>query len=102
MAEQHVIEPTAGYKVYVPTWRERFWRKLGFRFHLGDEPEKPVPDPFVGWMQNKCSFHFGCGARLLLLITGRLEVTTTFDLDTPSPDKIRTRLDWQIKAPGER
>lgn len=92
---------SAGCYFYVPTWRERFWRKLGFRYHLGDErPPDEVEAP-AGWMQNKSGFHFDWADRLRLLLTGRLVVTTTYDLDVPSPDKIRTRLDWQIKAPGE-
>jgi hypothetical protein len=85
---------------YVPSRRERFWRKLGFRFHLGDErgPELPAP---AGWMRTTCQFGFDWADRLRILITGRLDVTMTYDLDVPSPDKIRTRMDWQIKAPGE-
>lgn len=88
------------YQEYRPSRRERFWRKMGFRYHLGEEqgPEMPAP---AGWMRNKCRFHFGWQDRLRLLLTGELEVTTTFDIDVPSPDKIRTRLDWRIKAPGE-
>jgi hypothetical protein len=96
-----MTEETSGcfYQEYRPSRRERFWRKMGFRFHLGDDP--PDVPPLVGWMQNKSRFNFGWGDRLRLLLTGRLEVTHTFEFDTPSPDKIRTRLDWQIKAPGD-
>jgi hypothetical protein len=90
-----------GYVQYRPSLRERFWRKLGFRYHLGDErPPDEIAAP-AGWMQNKSVFHFDWADRLRLLLTGRLVVTTTYDLDVPSPNKIRTRMDWQIKAPGE-
>lgn len=88
------------YQEYRPSIRERFWRKMGFHFHLGKEPEDQTPLP--GWMQNKSRFHFGVLDRVRLLLTGELECTLTFEFDTPSPDKIRQRLDWRIKAPGEK
>lgn len=87
--------------VYVPTRRERFWRWIGFRYHLGQLPNPDVEEPLQGWMQNTCFFRFDLKDRLRLLVTGRLKVVVTFDLDVPSPDKIRTRMDWQILAPGE-
>ena|ERR1700722_18523991 len=102
--EPVVAPPVNGgcfYQEYRPSRRERFWRAMGYRFHLGEEhgPEMPAP---LGRMQNKNRFHFGWLDRLRLLLTGELEVTLTFDMDVPSPDKIRTQLDWQIKAPGEK
>lgn len=89
----------AGYAEYIPTRRERLWRALGFRYHHGDSA--PEVWEASGWFQNKSCFHFDWKDRLRLLFTGRLKVVTTYDLDTVSPDKIRTRLDWQILAPGE-
>lgn len=84
---------------YVPTRRVRFWRKLGFRFHLGEDPENC--DAFQGWMQTCTTFRFCWSDRLRLLLTGRLQVTISNHLDTPSPHEFHTRMDWQIYAPGE-
>lgn len=84
---------------YKPTLRERFWRKLGFRFHLGEhEPD----EPWLGWMQTRSALHLDWRDRLRLLISGRLNLQHTFHMDTPSPDKIHTRFDWHITAPGEK
>jgi len=87
--------------IHVPTWRERFWRKLGFRFHLGEDQDSP-DDPNTGWMMTETDFRFGFGDRLRLLLTGHLRVRTVHDIDTPSPNRIKTRVDWQIYAPGEK
>lgn len=90
---------SVGCFTYVPSWRVRFWRSLGFHVHLGEEP--PNTEPLAGWMQNNSQFHFDWADRLRLLLTGRLMVTTAFDFDTPSPTVIRTRMDWSIIPPGE-
>ena len=96
-------DTTHGYAAeYAPSRSERLWRKLGFRYHLGELPNPDVQEPLAGWMQNRGYFSFDWSDRLRLLVTGRLKVVTTFDLDTPSPSKVRTRMDWQILAPGER
>ena len=45
-----------GYYVeYRPTARERFWRKMGYRFHLGEqEPGGPTEGKcWSGWMQTR-------------------------------------------------
>lgn len=89
----------AFYQEYRPSLRERFWRKMGFRFHLGDDGKDTTA--FQGRMKTRTRFRFCWSDRLRLLLTGRLEVTISNDIDTPSPDKIHTRMDWQIKAPGD-
>lgn len=85
--------------VYVPNRRERFWRSLGFRFHLGDEPEGV--DALSGWMRTDTSFNFGWFDRFRLLLTGRLRVSVTVHFDTPSPAVCKSRIDWRIVAPRE-
>ena len=84
----------------LPSRAERFWRWCGFCYHLGDLWEEEDP-ALIGWMQNKTGFHFDWRDRLRILISGRLDVKLTFDMDTPSPDKMRTRVDWHIRRPGD-
>ena len=86
--------------IHVPTIRERVWRKLGFRYHLGEEPEGT--DGLEGWMCTNSHFEFTWLDRLRLLMTGRLLVSTFVHHDTPSASVVKTRLDWRIYAPGER
>ena len=90
---------SAQYATYVPTLSERLWRKLGFHYHLGDEPEGA--DGLTGWMCNESYLQFGFLHRLRFLLTGRLKVRTVYHFDTPSPGTIKTRLDWMIYYPGQ-
>lgn len=85
---------------YVPKLSERIWRKLGFRYHLGEEPEGI--DGLEGWMRTDTRLHFDMKDRLRLLLTGRLLVSWTAHHDTPSAEVVRSRVDWRIYAPGER
>lgn len=85
---------------HIPTLRERVWRKLGFRYHLGDEPENV--DGLEGWVRTDMRLEFSIADRLRLLLTGRLFVASIVHSDTPSPSVCKSRLDWRIYAPGER
>src|SRR5258708_6478688 len=87
--------------VHVPTLAERFWWRLGFCYHLGDEPADIDGDALPGWMMTETHFSFSVADRLRLLLTGRLRVRTTSSIDTPSPTIVKNRLDWQVFAPGE-
>lgn len=92
-------KPTeGGYMVYTPTLRERFWRKLGFRYHLGEEPEGPE---LQGWMQTVAGLRLSFTDRLRILLTGHLRIKLTMSIDTPSPATVKTRMDWEIRAPGD-
>lgn len=84
---------------YVPTLMERFWRKLGFHYHLGDEPTDT--DLLKGWMRTDAGFNFTFTDRLRLLLTGKLRVTLIQHTDTESPSVIKNRVDWRIVAPGD-
>lgn len=86
--------------IHIPTLRQRVWRKLGFRYHLGDEPEGI--EGFEGWMRTDMRLEFSLVDRLRLLLTGRLFVASIVHSDTPSPNVCKSRLDWRIYAPGER
>lgn len=83
---------------YAPTWRQRFWRRMGFRYHLGEDPNDDAPD--AGWMRTDCRLHFSVADRFRLLLTGKLFIAVIVHTDTPSPDKTATRLDWLIIEPG--
>lgn len=85
---------------YVPTLRERAWRKLGFRYHLGDEPDGA--EVLDGWIRTDIRLEFSLVDRLRLLLTGRLFIASIVHTDTPSPSVCKSRLDWRIYAPGER
>jgi len=84
-------------QAHTPTKRERFWRALGFRFHLGDEPENP---PQIGWISHDTTFHLNWRDRLRLLVSGRFKLGFVLYTDTPSPTNIKARTDWQILPPG--
>jgi hypothetical protein len=84
--------------MYIPTFREKFWRSLGFRFHLGDEP--PDADSLEGWSKTVTHFRFNVLDRLRLLLTGRLKVEVTQAFDAPSPSTIKNRVDYRIIEPG--
>lgn len=85
--------------IYVPTRMERFWRAMGFRFHHGEEPEGV--DELPGWMRSEIGLNFSFSDRLRLLLTGRLRLTMT-QYTSVQCDVAKNRLDWSIKAPGER
>lgn len=85
---------------HIPTFREKFWRALGFRYHLGEEPEDI--GALVGWMRTDIRLDFSLADRLRLLLTGRLRVSSIVHSDTPSPMICKSRVDWQIVRPGDR
>jgi hypothetical protein len=82
---------------YKPSLRERFWRKMGFHFHLGQhEPD----EPWLGWIKTRSGIYFDWRDRLRILISGHIELHHTIHTDTPSPTKDHTRFDWEIVPPG--
>ena len=88
-----------GAMYHVPTWRERAWRALGYRYHLGDEPDGG--DNMPGWMCTENRMHFGWADRLRLLISGRLHFKLV-QYTSAKVDSAKNRLDWHILAPGDR
>lgn len=83
-----------------PTISERFWRALGFHYHLGDEPEGI--DKLEGWMRTDIRLEFSILDRLRLMLTGKLFIASVVHTDTPSASICKSRVDWRISAPGER
>jgi hypothetical protein len=96
--ERSAIAESGAYH-HVPTWRERAWRRLGYRYHLGDEP--PDTDALPGWMCTETRMRFGWPDRLRLLLTGRLHLRLVQYLPVQC-DYAKNRLDWQIDRPGDR
>lgn len=84
---------------HVPTMRERAWRWLGFRYHLGKEPEGI--DGMQGWMCTDSRLDFCWSDRLRLLLTGRLRLRL-IQHTTVQVEGTKNRFDWHILAPGER
>ena len=80
-----------------PTLAQRIRRRLGFRYHLGDEPEGS--GTLEGWMRTDIRLRFGWADRLRLLATGRLFIASIVYTDTPSPNFIANRVDWAIQTP---
>lgn len=84
--------------IYVPTLRERIFRKIGYRYHLGEEPDGA--DALGGWMRTDMRLHFSWRDRLRLLLTGRLFIACIVSIDTPSPNVCKSHMDWRIVEPG--
>lgn len=78
----------------------RFWRSLGFVYHLGDEPEGAEILP--GWMKTDMHMHFGVVDRLRLMVSGKLFIASIVSTDTPSAMICKSRMDWRIMHPGEK
>ena len=83
---------------YVPSFAERFWRRLGYRYHLQDVPETDMP----GWMMTKTVIHFDFADRLRLLFSGRLKLDTR-QATNVVVDKCISTVSFSISPPfGER
>lgn len=83
---------------YNPSFRERFWRRVGYSYHLG--PESAGEPPLNGWVRSDMRFEFDWRDRIRLLLTGKLYIALVMETDTPSPEVCRTRIDWRIVEPG--
>lgn len=84
---------------HVPTWRELMWRRLGYRYHLGDEPDGF--DAMNGWMCTDVRLDFSAADRLRLLVSGRLRMRLV-QHTTVQVEETKNRFDWHILAPGDR
>ena len=84
---------------HVPTLREKAWRWLGFRYHLGAEPAGI--EQMQGWMCTKSRIHFGWADRIRLLVSGRLSMQLV-QHTTVQVEGTKNRFDWHILAPGEQ
>jgi hypothetical protein len=83
-----------------PTFWQLFWSRIGFSYHLGDEPKGSELLP--GWVQTKIGLHFDFADRIRLLFAGKLIITSTVYMDSPSPQTCMSRMDWHILKPGAK
>lgn len=83
----------------VPTLRERAARRLGYRYHLGQEPDGI--DALDWWQCTEARMHFGVADRLRLLFSGRLHIKLVQHMNV-QVETTKNRFDWQILAPGDR
>lgn len=90
-------EAKNGYVTYSPTLAERIWRRLGFRYHIGEEPEDI--EQLKGWMCTETRMRFGFADRLRLLLSGRLHIRLVQHLPVEC-EFSKNCVDWEIKAPG--
>lgn len=90
---------TDGAMEYRPTRRERFWRALGFRYHLTDLPDG-IDKDLPGWMMTKCFIHFSMADRMRLLLTGRLHLDIR-QATNVRVDEARSALSFRIASPGD-
>lgn len=88
-----------GAMYHVQTLGERAWRWLGFRYHLGDEPEGV--EKMQGWLCTDSRIDFSLSDRLRLLLTGKLRMRLIQHTDVQI-ECSKNRFDWHILAPGER
>lgn len=99
-ADLEPVEPICGYCMARPTRMLRFWRWCGFVYHLGNESEMPAGIEMKGWFQTRSGIHFDWKDRLRILVSGHLTLKYTYDIDTPTPNHLLTRFDWEIVEPG--
>lgn len=79
---------------YKPTRMERFWRWMGYRYHLAELPETDM----LGWMMTKTRFTFSVADRFRLLLSGTLalEMRQATDVEVT---KCVSAVSFSIKPP---
>lgn len=80
-----------------PTLRQRFWRSVGFRYHLHDLDDDPA---LPGWMMTETKIEFSVADRIRLLLTGRLHLTLR-QATNVEVDHARSAMSFRIGHPGE-
>ncbi len=76
-----------GYLVYRPTLLERFWRRVGYgTISIPEFAESAVGEiPNPGWCRSEIKLHLSFWHRLLVLFTGRINVTNTIEFKNGNP-----------------
>ena len=93
--EAQLAKPRVGEyaMAYTPSLVDRTWKALGFRYHLGEEPEGT--ETMEGWMCTETRMRFSFLDRLRLLLTGHLHIKLFQHLPVKC-DYAKNRLDWHI------
>lgn len=82
---------------HVPTWSERLWRKLGFRYHRNDLPDG-IDRTHPGWMITTAVFRFSFWDRVRLLMSGTLHVDIR-QATSQQVDEAVNAVSHEIKPP---
>ena len=82
---------------YAPTWRERLWRKLGFRYQRNDLPDG-IDATHPGWMLTTAVFHFSFLDRVRLLASGKLHIDIR-QATTQQVDESVNAISHEIQPP---
>jgi hypothetical protein len=95
-------EQNMGYaQEYKPTFKERFWKRLGFHYDQTEFPENDEEKSYKGWMLTYSYFEFSFRDRLRLLLTGRLKVKLR-QLTDVEVIKCKSTVSFKILYPGEK
>lgn len=82
-----------------PTFMQRAWRRLGWRYHLVDLPETPEVERMPGWAMTRVRLEFSFGDRIRLLLTGRVRLDIRQKLSADVAD-IVSAASIEILPPG--
>ncbi len=84
---------------YRPTFMQRTWRRLGWRYHLVDLPDTPEVERMPGWAMTHVRLQFSIGDRLRFLLTGRVRLDIRQKLSADVAD-IVSATSIEILPPG--
>jgi hypothetical protein len=84
---------------YWPTFMQRTWRRLGWRYQMVDLPETPEVEHMPGWAMTRVLLDFSLGDRLRLLLTGRVRLDIRQKLSADVAD-IVSATSIEILPPG--
>lgn len=84
---------------YRPTFMQRAWRRLGWRYHMVDLPETPEVERMLGWAMTRVRLEFSFGDRIRLLLTGRVRLDIRQKMSADVAD-IVSATSIEILPPG--
>lgn len=87
-----------GYVDYKPSTYEKIIKKLGFKYHLGKEPNT---EGLTKWAMTNTYLNLSVFDRVRLLFTGRIKLVHAQHMNEDI-SKVVTRFDFQIYAPFEK
>ena len=82
-----------------PTFMQRAWRRLGWRYHMVDLPETPEVERMPGWAMTRVRLQFPPIDRLRLLLTGRVRLDIRQKMSADVAD-IVSATSIEILPPG--
>lgn len=82
-----------------PSFMQRAWRRLGWRYHMVDLPETPEVERMPGWAMTRVRLQFPPIDRLRLLLTGRVRLDIRQKMSADVAD-IVSATSIEILPPG--